>query len=70
MLLLALMLAAAMYLGSCFLWPFTNCAAGCEHGKCRSPSGTAWRECRSCHGTGRRRRAGAVVLGRGTDTDT
>jgi hypothetical protein len=54
------------YLLTCLLWPFAACGAGgCQGGKIRSPGGRHWRPCGRCGGSGKRRRMGAVLLGRG-----
>ena len=44
-----------LYLLSCQIWPYTACGR-CTGGKHLSPSGTVWRLCKRCQGTGRRRR--------------
>lgn len=53
-----------VYLAASTLWPYTKCGA-CTGGKLASPTGRYWRPCGRCGGKGRRRRFGAVLLGRG-----
>lgn len=55
---LALLLAAAWYVGHCAWFPFAACRRCDGAGKFRSSSGRAWRDCRRCKGTGRRVRLG------------
>ena len=61
-LLLAGLVAAPVYLGLCWLWPFTACRRCHGLGKKRSPFGRAHRHCWHCDGTGERLRIGRHVL--------
>lgn len=55
-------IAAALYLASCRIWPMANCGRCNGTGKRRSPSGKAFRNCPRCKGTGRRDRLGRKFL--------
>jgi len=64
---LAALAAAAGYLLTCAVWPFTACPRCRGTGKARSPfAGTTWRSCRACRGTGTRLRVGRRMLNRWT----
>ncbi len=54
------MLWTAVYVGSCWLWPFTHCAR-CSGGKISRDDGRVFRLCRRCSGSGRRLRVGRRV---------
>ncbi|WP_405070405.1 hypothetical protein OG558_12685 [Kribbella sp. NBC_01510] len=55
--------ALVVYLVSCRIWPFTGCPACKSTGKSRwNVSPKAFRSCRVCGGSGRRRRFGAWAL--------
>jgi hypothetical protein len=62
-LVLLLLGLVGVYLVASTLWPYTKCG-GCKGGKQASPTGRYWRACGRCGGKGRRRRLGAVLLGR------
>jgi hypothetical protein len=49
------------YAFACWIWPFKACPRCEGSGKRRSPTGRAFRLCRSCGGTGRRLRAGRWI---------
>lgn len=55
---------AGIYLLSCLVWPYTACGM-CRGGKHARSDGEVWRKWWRCSGTGRRRRAGAWLAGRG-----
>jgi DnaJ-class molecular chaperone len=55
------LLASLGYAVACTVWPYTRCPRCAGSGKRRSPSGKAWRPCRSCSGTGRRVRLGRRI---------
>lgn len=62
-----LLIAAGLigvYLTSCLVWPYTHCPV-CKGGKHARGDGRVWRTCWRCQGRGRRRRLGAMLLGRG-----
>lgn len=61
LLIVASLLGALVYAGACWLWPFAGCLRCNSSGKHRSPSGTAWRKCRRCKGSGARLRLGRQV---------
>jgi hypothetical protein len=52
-----IVLVLALYFASCLIWPYTRCGR-CSSGKHHSPTGTAWRNCRACGGSGRKVRLG------------
>jgi hypothetical protein len=58
---LAGLVAAAGYAISCAIWPFRACRRCGGIGRFRSPSGRAWRNCRSCRGTGAKIRLGRRI---------
>jgi hypothetical protein len=53
---------AALYLLTCWLWPFGNCRRCHGTGKSRAPLGRAFRHCPRCDGSGYRVRAGRHVI--------
>jgi hypothetical protein len=57
-LLLAALVAGAVYMIACLIWPFRNCRHCHGIGRFHAPGGRAWRPCRWCHGTGAKLRAG------------
>ena len=57
-LILAALIATAVYLAACVIWPFRSCTKCDGNGKHRSPSGRAWRTCHPCNGTGGKLRIG------------
>ncbi|MGH3682065.1 MAG: hypothetical protein ACRDT2_17655 [Natronosporangium sp.] len=59
---LILAVLAGLWLLSCAIWPYTACGR-CSGGKRHSPSGEAWRNCRSCRGSGKKIRPGRRLLG-------
>jgi hypothetical protein len=58
---LILLCLGAIYLGACRIWPWRSCG-GCEGGRIFAPDRKAWRDHGSCHGSGKRRRFGAIIL--------
>jgi hypothetical protein len=54
---LVVLILLTVYVLACAVWPWTSCGR-CEGGRKRSPSGKAWRNCRSCGGTGKKVRLG------------
>ncbi|MBG0828578.1 hypothetical protein HS041_12440 [Planomonospora sp. ID67723] len=64
--LIVLALLTAWYLISCLVYPFKPCPICGRGGEVRSTSYPgAFGNCRICKGSGRRRRTGARLLGRG-----
>jgi hypothetical protein len=57
---LAVVLWVAWYLITCALYPWRACT-WCDGGKRLNSSGTNWRDCHHCQGSGRRPRAGRVL---------
>lgn len=51
---------------SCVIWPYTPCSRCGGNPKTWSGDGQNYRLCRKCGASGRRRRLGARVLGRGS----
>ncbi|GGT58145.1 hypothetical protein GCM10010177_13150 [Actinomadura citrea] len=62
MLILLAIIGTAVYLVSCFIWPFRPCSRCDGAGRFRSPSGRAWRYCHRCSGKGAQLRAGRRIL--------
>lgn len=56
--------ALGMWIVHSLWFPWTSCGQ-CAGGKHYSDSGRAWRNCRACGGSGKRRRVVAKLLGRG-----
>lgn len=52
----------AIYLLSCWVWPYTTCGVCKGSPRHMSPLGTAWRNCGSCGGSGRKVRLGRKLL--------
>jgi hypothetical protein len=57
----AILLAAAVYAGSCWMWPFTHCPRCQGAGKLHREDRKVFRLCRRCSGSGRRLRVGRRV---------
>jgi len=67
---LAALALLGIYLIAVIVYPYVPHGRCNGTGKLRSPSGTAWRRCNGCQGTGRKLRLlrriwGAVARGRG-----
>ena len=62
LLLLALTVITAGYLGTCWIWPFGACRRCKGRGRSRSRIVRVFRLCPRCDGTGRRLRLGRHVL--------
>ena len=70
-----LIIAVAIYLLSCAIWPFGKCRRCKGLGTHKSPFGNAYRHCGRCHGSGLRIRLGRHVINhiratRGAGTNT
>jgi hypothetical protein len=61
--LVALLLAAAVYIGACRIWPYGPCLACRAHPR-RNPGSTGKRHgrCRVCRGSGERLRVGTRII--------
>jgi hypothetical protein len=55
-------LAAAVYLGLCALWPLRNCRRCHGTGQRPAPFGGGFRLCPTCNHTGYRQRLGARLI--------
>jgi hypothetical protein len=64
-LILIILLAAAAWAGSLYLWPFGPCLKCGGTGRNGGSSRRRFGECRRCKGTGRRRRLAARTIHRG-----
>ena len=65
---LIVIVLTALYLFTCWIWPFGNCRRCKGLGKRKAPLGRAFRHCPRCEGTGYRVRIGRHVLNRLRDT--
>ena len=59
---LIVIIAAALYLLGCLIWPFGKCRRCKGEGKFKSPFGRAYRHCGRCQGSGLRIRLGRHVI--------
>lgn len=62
---LLVLIGAAAYAGSLYLWPFRPCMRCGGSGRNRGSSRKRFGECKRCQGTGRKRRLGAKTIHRG-----
>ncbi len=58
----AVLLATALYLLACWIWPFAACRKCDGLGRFHSWWGGSWRKCRRCKGSGERLRFGHRVV--------
>ncbi|MGW5359051.1 hypothetical protein [Actinopolymorpha pittospori] len=68
LLFLAVAALVAIYLGSCLVHPYQDCPSCKGTSKHRGSVMGGLRLCHRCNGTGRVRRAGSILLGRGNRT--
>ncbi|HEY3483692.1 MAG TPA: hypothetical protein VGL02_32925 [Streptomyces sp.] len=67
MLILVLAAAAAVYLLTAWIWPYTSCSDCSGSGRHWSPKGKNFRPCGPCDASGKKLRLAARIAGR-TDT--